>query len=207
MKVSAIMLCLSILLLTVSACGGNTGTEQQITNTDTTAAEESAAPETEAQLTDSLPEMDFEGRTIQILTAAEQWSYFYEAEQTGNTVDDAVYQRNMAVEERFNGDLVHYMMNGLGAGMPEVKKALSNSVMSGSTDFDLLTGGSSYVTNLTTDKLLTDLYTMEYLDLSAPWWLNHVNKEVEIGNKLLLGAGYYGTSCIANAYGLFFNKA
>lgn len=207
MKVSAIVLCLSILLLTVSACGGNTGTEQHITNTDTTVAKESAVPETEAQLTDSLPEIDFEGRTIQILTAAEQWSYFYEAEQTGNTVDDAVYQRNMAVEERFNVDLVHYMMNGYNAGKPEVKKALSNSVMSGSTDFDLVTGGSSYVTNLTTDKLLTDLYTMEYLDLSAPWWLNHVNKEVEIGNKLLLGAGYYGTNCIANAIGLFFNKA
>lgn len=91
--------------------------------------------------------------------------------------------------------------------MPEVKKALSNSVMSGSTDFDLVTGGASYATNLTTEKLLTDLYTMEYLDLSAPWWLSYANQEAELGNQLLLGAGYYGTNCISQAIGLFFNKA
>ncbi len=206
-KITAILLCLAVLISAFSACGENADIEQNTTNIDTAVEEESITPETDAPLTDSLPDKDFGGRTIQILTAAEQWGYFYEAEQTGNTVDDAVYQRNMAVEERFNVNLVYYMMNGYYAGMSDVKGALSESVMSGDTNFDLVTGGGPYAINLTTDKLLKDLYTLDYLDLSAPWWLSYVNQEVELGNKLLLGAGYYGTTCIAYAIGLFFNKA
>jgi len=206
MKKSTIMLlCLAVLLPAISACGDKT--KPSAVNSDTAAGETPQTEETDALLTDSLPDKDFGGRTIQVLTAAEQWAAFYEAEQTGNTVDDAVYLRNRTVEERFNVDIVHYMMNGYAAGMSDVKATLSDSVMSGDTDFDLVTGGATYATNLTTEKLLKDLYTLDYLDLSAPWWLSHVNQEAELGNTLLLGGGYYGTSCIANAIGLFFNKA
>lgn len=199
------LLCLAVLLPAISACGDKTKPSE--VNSDTAAGETPQTEETDTLLTDSLPDKDFGGRTIQVLTAAEQWAAFYEAEQTGNTVDDAVYLRNLTVEERFNVDLVHYIMDGYGAGMSDVKATLSDSVMSGDTDFDLVTGGAVYVTNLTTEKLLKDLYTLDYLNLSAPWWLSHVNQEAELGNTLLLGAGYYGTSCIASAMGLFFNKA
>jgi len=209
-KATTLLLCLAMLLPTLSACGSSPDTSPSSSDslTESTVDMEETETETEAETIpqDSLPEKDFGGRTVQVLTAAEQWSYFYEAEQTGNVMDDAVYARNLAVEERFKVDIEHALMNGYTAGMSQVKAALSGSVMSGGNDYDLVTGCSLYVISLLTDKLMADLNHVDYLDLSQPWWMSNINKEVEIGNQLFFGAGYYGTLNIAWSVATFFNK-
>ncbi len=61
------VLCLSILAAAMASCGSE-GTEQPVTQAQTT--------ETEAVVTEEsvpLPEADFAGADIKILTAAEQW--------------------------------------------------------------------------------------------------------------------------------------
>ncbi len=203
MKKHVTMLLVAAMLLTSLTACGETAEPETDAAVDTAAETEPV----ETELTDSLPEKDFGDRTIRVLTAAEQWQHFYVNEQTGDVVDDAIYNRNLTVEERFGVVLEYDVKNGYMAGMADVKTALSGSVMSGGSDYDLMVGSSSYVMPNVADKLLTDLYELDYLDLNAPWWLQHINAEAEIGNKLYFGAGYYGMLNIAWGVVTFFNKA
>ena len=69
------ILCLSLLAAAMASCGSE-GTEQPVTEEQTTvpAVTEETIP---------LPEADYAGTDIKILTAAEQWQYLYVTEQTG----------------------------------------------------------------------------------------------------------------------------
>lgn len=107
------------LLISLSSCGGGTERPDSQINPDIT--DIMAIPETEDPLSDNLPGADYEGTDLVILTAAEQWQHFYVSEQTGEVVDDAVYARNTAVEERFNVKLDYRIFNGYSAGLDSVK--------------------------------------------------------------------------------------
>lgn len=171
-------------------------------NTDITETEITA----EDLSKDNLPEADYGGTLFNILAAAEQWQHFYNSEQTGDVVDDAVYARNAAVEERFNIKLIYQIFNGYNAGLADVKTALSESVMSGSGDYDLMVGSVAYVTQRIADNLFTDLKSLPYLDFDKPWWHGYVNNELELFGKLYLGAGYFGMLSMSWSVVTFFNK-
>jgi len=197
----ALLLCIAM-LSSMTACGGDTAE----TEAETTAQTESIA-ETETELTDNLPEISFEGASYRILTAAEQWQKFYNSEQTGEVLSDAVYARNVTVEERFDVKLDYQIFNGYTAGMTDVKTALSGSVMSGGGDFDAIVGSSSYVIPLIADKLLYDLDEAQYLDMSAPWWFQYVNETIRIANKQYFAAGPLNMLNYAWAVVMYFNKS
>ena len=189
----------------LASCGKDTG---NLPSDETTAAETETetTEETVTEISDNLPEMDYESIDYNVLAAAEQWIEFYESELTGEVIDDAVYKRNLAVEERFDIKLKYNVYNGYYAGLGSVKTALSGSVLSGSGDFDLMVGGISYVTRHIANNLYTDLNKLNYLDFSQPWWYDYVNDELEIFDRLYLAAGQYGMLSTVNAVVTFFNK-
>ena len=103
----------SLLLAAILAGGsligcGNGSTETTATNSDTgesvdtpdTAPVESET--TREQIEDGLPEKDFGGRTFTLLTRLKYEDSFMPEELNGETVNDALYQRNVTVGERFN---------------------------------------------------------------------------------------------------------
>lgn len=192
------ILCLSLLAAAMASCGGE-GTEQPVTQAQTTepVATEEPIP---------LPEADYAGTDIKILTAAEQWQYLYVAEQTGEAIDDAVFNRNRAVEERYNVKLDYQVYNGYNAGKEAVRSALTGSVMGGSAEFDLMVGGVSYISSYAAENLYTDLYGFDVLQLDQPWWFADVNAELDLVGHLYLGSGYFGMLSVENAVVTYFNK-
>ena len=204
-KTTSIFLLICIALSLLASCGKDTG---NLPSDETTAAETETetTEETVTEISDNLPEMDYESIDYNVLAAAEQWIEFYESELTGEVIDDAVYKRNLAVEERFDIKLKYNVYNGYYAGLGSVKTALSGSVLSGSGDFDLMVGGISYVTRHIANNLYTDLNKLNYLDFSQPWWYDYVNDELEIFDRLYLAAGQYGMLSTVNAVVTFFNK-
>ena len=205
---------LALVLLSYATACGSTAEQENAAETPAEGAEQTVSPdpaeepetEAETEIKDNLQEKDYEGRTISLLTSAEQWQAFYNSEQTGEVINDAVHQRNLTVEERFGVALDYQVFNGYGAGMADVKTALSGSVMSGGNDYDLLVGSSSYVVPLVADRLLADMSKAEYIDLSAPWWFSYINEELEIAGMLPLAAGSFGMTNYAWATVTFFGK-
>lgn len=199
--ISATLLLSLLLSASMTACGGS----------ETTNPNESAPvtePETEAVETEAiipLPEIDYGGANYKILTAAEQWQGFYNAEQTGDSIDDAVYARNRSVEERYNIALDYVVYHGLGAGTKDVKTALTASVMGGTAEFDLMVGTVSYTTPNISDNLFMDL-NQSGVDFTQPWWYRDINAELEIGGRLYVAAGGFGLQTVSNAVVTYFNK-
>ena len=93
------------LLAAMSGCGGNTTDTNDTTApvTDTTAE---VVSDTDANgfLLDELPaDLDFGGAEVNILIRTDvKDTEFYVEEATGDVVDDALYGRNQAVQERLN---------------------------------------------------------------------------------------------------------
>ena len=51
---------------------------------------------------DELGSYDFNNYEFRIVTSNERTNHYFIEESTGDVVDDAIYARNLAVEERFN---------------------------------------------------------------------------------------------------------
>ena len=124
MRITALVLAMLVCLSGI-ACG-----DSQPTDKDTdTVTQDTTPEETTSKWLDSLLDKDMEGAEFNVLTAAEQWQYFYNAEETGDIVNDAVYTRNRTVEERFNCKINYRIYNGYMGGMSDVKSAITGSVM------------------------------------------------------------------------------
>ncbi|MBP3918871.1 MAG: extracellular solute-binding protein [Clostridia bacterium] len=188
------------LLAAVTAGCSIQKTDQPKTEPQTTAE----PPAAKAEI--PLPEMDFGAAEYRILTAAEQWQSDYNAENTGDIIDDIIFQRNKNVEERYNIKLEYQIKNGWNAGVEEVRTALTGSVMGGTAEYDLMVGSVSYVSPRAVENLFRDLYDCDELDLSQPWWYPSINKEMEICGKLFLGAGSFGIATMDSAVMTYFNK-
>lgn len=201
MRITALVLAMLVCLSGI-ACG-----DSQPTDKDTdTVTQDTTPEETTSKWLDSLPDKDMEGAEFNILTAAEQWQYFYNAEETGDIVNDAIYTRNRTVEERFNCKINYRIYNGYMGGMSDVKSAITGSVMGGTMDFDLMVGSVAYVFLLIADGLFTDMAGCEQLSLDSPWWFSKINDESRINDHLFLGASAYGTLNTAWSVVTYFNK-
>ena len=193
---------LAVLLLASVSCG----TESEAAET---AADTTIAVETEPEITDNLPDKDFGGAEYKILSVSSTPNFenaFYDLEESGDVLDDAVYNRNRTVEERFNIDLIYDIQPGYSGGMANVKTLLTESVMSADMTYDLFTGTISYVSNLCADNLFSDMSDMDYLGFGQPWWCNAFNEELELAGHQFLAAGYFCMENVSFVSATFFNK-
>lgn len=189
------------------ACGDQTEVSQPSGQPDSgeTAAvdEETTAAVTRA---DSLPDdIDFGGVTITMLLREEKANEFY-AEQTGDIMDTAVYERDREVEERFNCKLDYIMKPGLYATSNEFKAVIRNAVLSGDSTYDIVTGQSNIVQPLNIEGLFVNLLNSEYLDLEKPYWLDSYTDGINIAGKVETVAGSFGFSSFYYGNVIYFNK-
>lgn len=175
-------LCLAALLLT--SCGGTT------TETAAETAAPSAETETtaETQLTDGLEGYDFDGRTFSIVYSMDQlgtsWPYDAE-EQTGDLLNDTVWERNTTVEERFHVLVEFTNVGGTGS---EVPTALTNSVTAGDGAYQLAISHTfNNVPAMTSGGILTDFNTIPAVDLDKPWWNATIRDNLQIAGVLPIG--------------------
>lgn len=95
----------STLIIALLAAG--CGSENPTVDT-TTAADDTTAAETSP---DNIPlGTDLGGRTVRIYTRGDTNATEFDAEQSGDIVDDAIYARNRSIEDRLNVTL-EYVVN------------------------------------------------------------------------------------------------
>lgn len=185
------------LLLPLTSCG-DTATE----TTADTAAADTAPVETETEkLPSGLPDMDLNGFVLTFLRSA---SFFVEKgiwteELTGDAVPDAIYERNLYLEEAYNCSI-------------EVQESPSQHpngdieqfVMGGDDTVDVLMDGGQFIAANSQNFL--DLNSMKYFDFSQPWWNKEFNEGISLGGKLYFTIGAYATTAKGNIMHILFNK-
>lgn len=201
-----------------SSCGEAGGKE----NADSTAAgdiSDTEAPiETEEILTgreavkDSLPDnLDLGGRTVRVLTRSDDYetkTEFIAEQETGDIIQDAVYQRNLRVSERLNV-VMEAVEAGPGSSRREgaiVNNLVRTSVLAGGDDYDLIGNHMSQITTSVLEGYYLDLTGLDYLDFSQPWWNQSYTDNVTLSGKQFMCAGDLALSMISGTYVTFFNK-
>ena len=215
----AACLCTLLLVPTMASCGDVAGTQTDTKPVDTAAitdAVEETVDPTKAALDAAIAkmqDMDFGGHEFRIMDRSDEHDPNWETidvwaeAESGDTINDAVLQRNRIIEENLN---IKISENKVKTPNADAKK----SIMAGGDDFDIFTDGLSHLSTLAVEGYLVDLSQMEGLKLSEEWWDQDMNRDLTISNKLFFCTGdisimdNYGTWCvmfnkdIANDYDL-----
>lgn len=214
-KIIALFLALLMLSSTAAGCSdADSGETKEVSGTADTTVQET---ETERPYAD-LPDVDMGGADMTILVGYNQEggteefgvskNEFYAPEITGEAVNDARYERNQTIGDRFN-----CVISSVDARADlqvnfhaDVQKHVDTLVMAGDNNyaFMLLQGYSTCT--LATNGVLNDLLSMEYLDLDAAWWDQKANEDLTVMNKLYFTTGDISTADNDATCTVFFNK-
>ncbi len=204
---TAALLCTLLLVPAVVACGqGDTGATAETTAdpVQTTAAPAETEDPTAMALDAAIAKLngkDYAGYDFRFLDRSAEkdpnWETIdiYAEEADGDTITDAVYQRNRLLEDKINIKISEHKVFD-----PYVDAR--TSIMAGGDDFDLMTDGLQQLSTLAAEGYLVDFNTIPELNLSSEWWDQDLNRDLTIGEKLFFATGdisimdNYGTWCI-----------
>ncbi len=213
MKRNRIVACLLIFLILAQAalCGcsnAGAGKGEAEPNTAPTVSSNSDTPAEETRIDPGLPERDFGGYDFRMLgkgTSNSHWkSQDLTAEElTGDAINDAVYQRNALVSERYKVNFVEYAVEDyFNQG-----KEFTNSVLSNADDYDIATlKPDGVVSSFISNGYVVELGTVPYMNLSQPWYDQNMIHQMSIGGKVFLVMGDMLTMDNDAIGAVFFNK-
>ena len=201
------LLLLAAMLAGTISCGGTADTPEETPQADES---ESVQTETTSELDarkaidDELPDEDFEGAVFTILTYDQCKSDVYSEEANGEVINDAVYERNQTVSERFNTEIE---VNSL-ATNSEVTNFINTTVMAGDEAFQLVSNHVVQLGSIVMQDLLMNWYDIPYIDFSKPWWSPSTTEDLTYGDdKAILAVGDLALSSLAATYCYFYDKS
>lgn len=191
-----------LMAASVVSCGGTT-----VEPTDGTTVgqndETTTAPETVANDKDELPAKKFDGREFKVL-AAESTAYkgYLDVDETnGDVLNDAIYDSNRAVEERFDVKIVQEVLGAVAANETGAK-----IIMAGDHEYDILSFTDRNALQHAIDGLLLSYADMPYIDLTKDYWCQSINASMTIGGEQWLAYGDFNLSVYDYTFALAFNK-
>ncbi len=207
MKNAVLVLLLASLLLTGCQAPTEEAPSEPSAN-DTTQSTDATLSETETTPLRVITEMeatDFGGRDVHMLVR-QQFLYEFSAEETGDIVSDAVYNRNLEIEDRLN---VHLLIDDAPGSWSEsgtFLAILSGDVLSQSGMIDAVASAANYMLPTIPNGYFYDLCEAPYVSLSEPWWSQGYVENMEIDASLYLATGTASINLLDNMCVLFFNK-
>jgi maltose-binding protein MalE len=204
-KVFALILLASLILTAFASCNNSTN---ENTGTSTTGSQSQTETTTQktTDIFDGLEVKTYDDRDFNILSRQSQVKQFIAEEGTGDVLSDAVYQRNLTVEERFGVKINVIPVAGDWNDRTSFMNSLRNSVMAGDGAYDLVDGYAAYIGDLLGSKLYLNLLEVPHLRLTEPWWSQLAVEELTVGGKLYVVPGDITTNLWANIQIIFFNK-
>ncbi len=128
-------------------------------------------------------------------------------EETGvDIVTDAVYNRNLAVQDRLGVTFEWIGQNGNVNNIGSFTTAVGNA-FSGGTYYDIIATYSRTAATCLTGGYLQDLNQIEdsYLNLDQPWWPQTMKDTCTIGDSLFFVSGDISTNVLHFMYAVYYN--
>lgn len=180
-KLALIGCLLVVMALLLSACQNRSGPGDVDSGSDTT--------ETVDPYDDGLHDLDFQDAEIRIACRGTGlWQSELSADPEGGRIDEAVYERNAAVEDRLNVVLTILP----GDSDPTVyMRTLYNTIFMAQDNYCEIIAGVQYEAAVYLNKgLFQNIGNARYLDFSQPWWNGEYMNEIGIGSDYIyLAAG------------------
>lgn len=168
---------LTAMLASMAACGDNSGNGSETTSgssDDTT-----TVGETESQY--DYPELDFGKNDFNILNVEPTWSMYtyldFEA-MTGETIDDAIYNRNRNLEDKYN-----FKLNVVEQPIGDLVNTVQLCVAANDNDYHVAYIRGNTVSSAVSGGLCANLYEVPNLQLDQPWWNQSIVQDSSIGTN------------------------
>ena len=192
MKRTLAILLASLMLLPALAACGEADEPDDTKTSQTTSAEESE----DTIPADELPaDLNYKGEKITFISVNDM---DYD-ELTGDAVEDAVYERNKAVEERLG-----VKINVIKEETPIDK--IITAVNGGSSDYDVMVELCWRAAPKFTGNYFYNLRNTEYLDFEKPWWNQSFTDAVTYNDITFGVTGAMVLSLYRRTYATVFNK-
>ena len=195
-KVTASILLAAMLAMTVS-CGNSTDAPE---TGDATSADTSTETEAPAAV---LPDADFEGYEFTFLNG-NVFSWFTVSsvttdEQNGETMNDAIYERNRKVEERYNITLSEIPSSNAQADYLK-------SVQVGDDAFDVALLRMEWALPVVLQNAAVNWNNIPYLELDREWWVQGSLSSMSLMNNIYYGVSLFDTTHFDSVRVFYFNK-
>ena len=99
-----------------------------------------------------------------------EFHYEFGADESGDIVDDAVYDRNRKIEEKFGIKLTITDVEGSFSTRDTFLGVLAGDIMSGSGDIDIVAGAANYMLPTVPEGNFVNLMQTPYIETDNPWW-------------------------------------
>jgi hypothetical protein len=207
LKISALFLSLLLFFVSVLSCAGKTAGQNEtvtISSDLTTAAEDELGAANVLDLYDST---DYGGYEVTILTTNEINTSLSArtapAETlTGDIVNDALYNRDLAVEQKFNINIGYVLSAYDGA---EIVNMAKKSVSAGDDAYDFIIGDIANVCTGLVNGFATDMAKVPHLDFEQPWWNSYINASTKIAGHNYYAVGDISPRNMSSAYVMMFS--
>ncbi len=146
--------------------------------------------------------LDYGQKTFGIFGARGTMKYLMAEEETGDLVNDAVFQRNLAIEEAYNLNFEMFEAEpNVGADM------IKNFVLSGDTTYQLYqaTQHNGLDTMILNDYFI-DWTQMEAIKFDRPYWNTKGVKNINFGGRIYTIGGDINLATYNNTNCILFNK-
>lgn len=192
-----------IMLLSAASCSETPDDIDSETDASAASETEEIILETEPQnprmlIDDELPDETFEGKDFIIYTPGGD-SFNWVEGVKGESVNDAVYNRNERINERFD---VNIIQNDTAGDNNFVKKV----VQAGTQDFHVANYHVVTMGGLVYQDMLLNWYDLEYNDFEKPWWYKSTREDLTINDTAYIVVGDFSPRITSATYAVYYNK-
>ncbi|MGM9653074.1 MAG: hypothetical protein ACI3XP_05500 [Eubacteriales bacterium] len=198
-KTLAWILAALMLTGTLGACASEKKPSEDSSGAAVTGAPNSTA-DTEPEISDNLPEENYEGYKFRMFIRPDYGGDFWCEEETGETLNDAVYARNRAVSERFNVEMVGILSaNNSGTDcLP--------TIQAGDDAYDMIAPHGRNAFEMVLQNVMLDWDYLTRIDLTREWWDQDARENFTVAGKLFTMIGDISYLNLGYSFAMVFNK-
>ena len=193
---------ISIIFLTAALISGCMSCQSAADTTTETQTTDSIETETETETTSIMDELgtkDFEGRTYTIFE--NDYTDFHvnipEDTLTGDVINDALYQRDVDIEDRYNVVLEYHE--------DDSSEPFKNSVLAGDDLYNIII--SDNMNSLVNSGVLTNLCALDNLSLDQSWWSPLIYDSIRYDDRMYFTTGDISPAVYQSPFCMFLNLA
>ncbi|MBQ7301317.1 MAG: carbohydrate ABC transporter substrate-binding protein [Clostridia bacterium] len=190
----------ALLISALASCGDAASPETKDTGTAPAVTEAVTAAPT---IYDDLPKEDYGGYEFRVLNNTSNFAYtnFGLEGQTGEALDDVIFERNAKVEEALNIKLVITDM-----GWEDNQKAINTAVPAGEDAYDIYFNELHFVLGQALNGYLLDYTDIDSFNFDNVWWNKNAIESASIGESIYAAFGDLHLMYYECFFPIVFNK-
>ena len=149
---------------------------------------------------DDLPAMDYNGYNFRIYSRDTDWFHgnIIVAEYNGDVLNDAIFDRNLKIAQRFNVEFTEE--TGTDTNAPR------NAILAGEDAYNIVNARCTAALTLAEEHLTISIDMLPYIDLDKNYWNTAMTNELAVGDKVYLPVGDMNLTFMDYACIMLFNK-